>query len=349
MTLYAQWQANGYTIHYDANTGSGSMEDTSATYDQEVTLRVNAFTKTGYTFTGWNTKADGGGISYGDEASVKNLAASGTVTLYAQWTPNKYTVVYDKNGDDKAGITGTTESSAHTYDEAQNLTDNGYERIGYTFIGWNTKSDGTGNSYADKESVKNLTTEPNDTVILYAQWGAKSYVIRYHANGGEGTMSDQTIKYDVPTELRKNTFTKFDHSFGGWALSSNGDAEHNDQQIVVNLLESGILDLYAVWLQDTHTVTFDYNGGTGSPASKQVQAGKAYGVLPEYPVHPTVSVSENEIMSYLFTGWYTESIGGTRVYPSNIVNRTDDHTLYAHWKEAPTNNIIKNMTVPAGL
>lgn len=346
--LYAQWQANGYKVNYDGNGATaGSMSPSEHTYDVEKALTANAYEKTGYIFTGWNTKADGTGKAYANEETVLNLVSAngGEITLYAEWMPITYTVEYNKNGDDKAGITGSTASSTHTYDEAKNLTTNGYERTGYTFIGWNTEPNGSGKSYADAESVMNLTTVHNDTVTLYAQWGAKSYVIRYHANGGEGTMHDQTIKYDVPTILSKNEFTKDDYTFLGWAISESGEEKYIDEQIVVNLKESGIVDLYAVWVQNAHTVTFDYNGGSGSPESKKVLAGKAYGTLPEYPVHPTTTIGENEIMSYLFTGWYTEPSGGTRVYPSDIVTRTDDHTLYAHWKEAPTNNVIKDLVV----
>jgi len=347
ITLYAQWAANTYKVKYDGNgkTG-GSMSPSEHVYDVEKALTENAYTRTGYTFAGWALSSDGK-VKYSDKETVKNLTAepNGEVTLYAQWTPNEYTVVYDKNGDDNAGITGSTANSTHTYDVAKNLTTNGYSRTGYTFIGWNTKADGSGDFYEDRESVMNLTAEPNGKVILYAQWGAKSYVLRYHANGGSGTMADQLIKYDEPTVLSKCTFTKADHSFMGWATTPNGEAKYIDEQIVVNLLESGTMDLYAVWAQDSHTVYFNYNGGSGSPASKQFQNGKPYGQLPEYPVHPTKVVSEKEVMSYLFTGWYTEPTGGTRVYASTIANTTEDHTLYAHWEEAPTNNVIKDIVV----
>lgn len=348
ITLYAQWEANTYTVKYDGNGKTdGSMSPSEHVYDVEKALTKNAYTKTGYTFTGWNTKSDGSGKSYTDEKVVMNLTAEpdGEVTLYAQWTPNNYTVVYDRNGDDNAGITGSTASSTHTYDVAKNLTMNGYSRTGYTFIGWNTQADGKGDSYANGESVMNLTAEPNGKVTLYAQWGAKSYVLRYHANGGIGTMADQVITYDVPTVLTKCAFTMADHSFMGWALIPDGEAKYIDEQTVVNLLESGTLDLYAVWAQDSHTVHFNYNGGTGSPDSKQFQYGKPYGQLPEYPVHPTKVTGENEVMTYLFTGWYTAPTDGTRVYPSDIVNTKEDHTLYAHWEEAPTNNVIKDIVV----
>ena len=88
VTMYVNWVANTYTIKFDGNGGSGSMSNISATYDTNKTLSKNTFTKSGYKFVKWNTKADGSGTSYNDEASVKNLTATnkGTVTLYAQWS-----------------------------------------------------------------------------------------------------------------------------------------------------------------------------------------------------------------------------------------------------------------------
>lgn len=340
VTLYAVWAKNEYTVTFIYNGGTGTPANKSVTYD-EAYGDLPEPTRTGYTFNGWTLAETG--TDYVTSATI--VATAENHNLYAQWTPITYTVVYDKNGDDKAGITGSTANSTHTYDVAKNLTENGYSRVGYTFIGWNTKADGSGDSYANKESVKNLTATNGDTVTLYAQWGAKSYVIRFHANGGSGTMADQTIKYDVPTNLSANNFAKADYSFMGWALTSNGEVKYIDKQTVVNVLESGTLDLYAIWAQDTHTVNFDYNGGSGSPSSKQFLNGHAYGQLPEYPVHPTVAQGESHVLNYLFTGWYTAASGGTRVYPETIANSTSDHTLYAHWQPAPTNNVIKNMVV----
>ena len=88
VTLYAQWRANTYTIHFDGNTAdSGSMTDQSMTYDQAASLTANGYSKTGYTFIGWNTQPDGGGTAYTDGQTVSNLTSEegGTVTLYAQW------------------------------------------------------------------------------------------------------------------------------------------------------------------------------------------------------------------------------------------------------------------------
>jgi uncharacterized repeat protein (TIGR02543 family) len=66
------------------------MSKTSCKYDQKKTLKKNAYKKSGYTFVGWNTKKDGSGTSYKNQAEVKNLAKKGgkTITLYAQWKKN---------------------------------------------------------------------------------------------------------------------------------------------------------------------------------------------------------------------------------------------------------------------
>lgn len=346
ITLYAKWKQMDFMLSFD--TQAANVQNPA---DKKVTFELPygelpTVTRTGYIFNGWALNADGT-----DPITAESVVAiASDHTAYAQWTPITYTVKYNSNvNPDDTSITqptGSTADSIHTYDVSQKLTENGYSRTGYTFTGWNTRPDGTGEDYSNGQTVLNLTSEPNGTVTLYAQWGVKSYVIRYHANGGNGTMQDQVIKYDAPTVLSKNLFTKDDHSFMGWALTPNGEVKYIDEQIVVNLLESGTLDLYAVWAQDSHTVYFNYNGGTGSPASKQFQYGKAYGQLPEYPVHPTEKVEgTDKVRTYLFTGWYTAPTGGTRVYPSDIANTTQDHTLYAQWQEAPSNQVITNMVV----
>ncbi|MBQ1551750.1 MAG: InlB B-repeat-containing protein, partial [Bacilli bacterium] len=95
----AIWEVNNYEIVFDKNSNdaTGTMSNQSMTYDESKTLTTNAFTRDGYTFVGWNTKADGTGTAYLDGASVSNVASSGTVTLYAQWAAISYTVTLDSN------------------------------------------------------------------------------------------------------------------------------------------------------------------------------------------------------------------------------------------------------------
>lgn len=202
-------------------------------------------------------------------------------------------------------------------------------REGYTFTGW-----------ALEKAGREIITENNIVSVdgehtLYAQWNAKSYTIRYNANGGTGSMIDQTIKYDAIVSLSKNTFVKDGYKFLGWSTSVDGEKAYNDMDSVVNLKLDGVVDLYALWAIDSYTVTFDYNGGTGSTQSMQVIYDNTYGALPEYPY----------LQDNIFTGWYTSKSGGTQVLPSTVVNIREDHTLYAHWEVTQYNDAIKDIVI----
>lgn len=139
-------------------------------------LSKNVFSRKGYAFAGWNTKADGTGITYSDGQKVvrikdltENPDGTYSVTLYAQWTPDKYTVRYHANGG-----TGQMTDQEMTYGTEKPLIAKGFTRDGYEFTGWNTKADGSGIAYGDKEVVKDLNSENGGTVDLYAQWSKGS-------------------------------------------------------------------------------------------------------------------------------------------------------------------------------
>src|SRR6185437_8802619 len=97
-------------------------------------LTTNAFTRTGYTFAGWNTAANGSGTAYADAASYPFTADA---TMYAQWTaiPTK-TVTFNNNG-------GAGSMANEVNNVSTPLTSNSFTRAGYTFAGWNTAANGT--------------------------------------------------------------------------------------------------------------------------------------------------------------------------------------------------------------
>ena len=90
VALYAVWKPCSYKIKFDRNGGKGTMKTLSATYDKNVTLTANAFTKAKYKFAGW-AKTKNGKVAYKNKAKVKNLTATNgkTVTLYAVWKKAK--------------------------------------------------------------------------------------------------------------------------------------------------------------------------------------------------------------------------------------------------------------------
>ena len=135
-TFTAQWTANQYTVKFDANGGDGSISNQAFTYDVPQALTANTFTRTGYTFAGWNTAADGSGTAYSDGQEVSNLTAvsGGTVTLYAQWTANTYTVTVETSGN------GTATASPASATMGTEITLTATPRSGCHFVRWDVVS-----------------------------------------------------------------------------------------------------------------------------------------------------------------------------------------------------------------
>ncbi len=164
---------------------------------------------------------------------------------YCAYRAPKYTVKFNANGG-----TGTMADQNFVYSFEQALTANTFTKTGYTFKGWVT-ADGT-NEYADGANVKNLTDTDGANVNLYAVWEANQYTVTFDANGGNGTMANQTFVYDAAAQpLSANTFTKTGYTFMGWATTANGAVAYADNASVSNLATSGNVTLYAVWVPNT--------------------------------------------------------------------------------------------------
>ena len=269
--LKAVWETEpvNYTLSYNANGGSGSMSSQTVTEGQAAKLKTNTFTKTGYYFTGWNTKANGSGTSYSDGAYATFY---GNTTLYAQW--QKYAdpvITFDKNDG-----SGTTATQTVPYGESATLNTNSFTRTGYTFTGWNMKADGSGTAYGDRASIS-----PSSNVTLYAQWQLNTYSFSFDANGGTGSMSGGSAAYGESFQLPGNTFARPKYTFTGWNTKANGTGTAYADNASLTLTED--TTLYAQWtlitdytvlLPDGDNITVDPETKIGS-AQIGIQAGSA--------------------------------------------------------------------------
>ena len=222
-----------YSLSFDSNGGSGSMGSITVTEGQSTRLPNNSFTREGYYFTGWNTRAAGGGTSYSDGAYATFY---GNTILYAQWQKYADHVVsfYKNDG------SGESRSQTIAYGQSGKLEANSFTREGYSFTGWNTKADGSGTSYGDGETVT-----PGGNMELYAQWNAESYTLSFDPNGGSGEMAAETVTYGVATRLPENSFTREKYSFTGWNTRADGSGTSYGDRETVSFTEDTVL--YAQW------------------------------------------------------------------------------------------------------
>ena len=331
VTVTAQFAPITYTVEFSANGGSGDgMASMTFTYDAPQALTANTFTRTGYTFAGWTTNSEGTQAEYTDGQSVSNLTtqANATVTLYAVWTTNAYTVKFNANGGQ-----GTMADQTFAYGTSQALTANTFTRTGYTFAGWTTNSEGTQAEYTDGQSVSNLTTQANATVTLYAVWTTNAYTVKFNANGGQGTMADQTFAYGTSQTLTRNAFTYAGHIFEGWATSQDGDVEYEDEESVLNLTAeaNGSVTLYAVWMANQITVNFHYNYTTEAQTiSVTIAYNSEMGDDADWATSTqTIASSRN---GYECTAWNTQADGeGTAYTADTVLRSTETVDLYAQW------------------
>ncbi len=317
VTLYAIWTPYKHTVAYNANGGTGAPASQTKTADVQLNLSTIKPTRTGYTFVKWNTKADGSGTSYNPGANYTPDQNGGTVTLYAIWTANTYTVSYNANGG-----SGAPSSQTKTYGKSLTLSSTKPTRTGYTFVKWNTKADGSGTSYS-----AGGTYTANSGATLYAIWTANTYTVTYNANGGSGAPSSQTKTYGKSLTLSSTKPTRTGYTFVKWNTKADGSG--TSYSAGGTYTANSDVVLYAIWsTSNTYTITYNSNGGTGTPPTQIVVADTTGNFSAKLSsIKPTRT-------GYTFVNWNTKADGtGTSYSPgdSYVIKNSGNITLYAIW------------------
>ncbi len=299
--IYCVWKAKTYTISYNVGGGSGAPEAQSKTHGTNLTLSSTVPTWAGHTFSSWNTAADGTGTSFspGDTFTI-----DADTVLYAIWVADTFSVTFNANGG-----SGAPAAQTKTYGETLVLSSTVPTRTNYDFVEWNTASDGTGTSYQPGGEYS-----ANAALTLYAIWQATVYTVTYDANG-HGTAPAAQTKDPGDTVTVAAAISAPGCSFVEWNTKPDmtgtsydpGDTYSADADVT----------LYAIWLVGVYTVTFDADGGTVTPATKQVLYGSKYGTLPT-----PAKTGET------FYGWF---LGDLLITENSIVDLDDDATLKAAW------------------
>lgn len=252
ITLTAKWIAR-YTVSYNGNGHNSGTAPATVTVDSggSTTAAANPFTKTGSTFTGWNTAANGSGTSYAAGATISNITSN--ITLYAQWQGNP-TISFNANkptGAGSANVAGTPSSTTVTYNTAYTLPTSTPTLKGYTFAGW--KKDNAGTAINAGGSAGNITAN----TTFYAQWTEKTgySVSFYDAFGasGDGTQvgTTQSGKKWTDNITLPTTPSKTGYNFAGWYLTKDTNGNGNTGQMTTAM---AVRDIWAIQsIADTTT------------------------------------------------------------------------------------------------
>lgn len=246
-TLYAVWKPDEYTVKYDPNGGSGEPASQIKYHGTTLTLSSDKPARTGYTFQSWNTVREGTGTSYAPGASYTTNTG---VTLYAQWTANKYKV-------DCEGATITV-----TYDEPYGALPVPH-KDGYTFETW-ALEDGT------PINASSIVKTAADHRLISA-WTPNRYIVEYTDTV---TTIERPIIMDQPWNAEGALFSKPGYHQVEWETDSGYTVEFGSEQRTW-----GNQLLYAVFSPNEYTITFDSDGGTSFP-DKHVYYNSKVGTLP---------------------------------------------------------------------
>lgn len=288
LVLIAEWEPIIYPIHYEGveNTDMEGGRSSYTIETEQFTLSIPK--KTGYTFNGWT----GTGLSEATQLVAVEKGSFGERTYTANWTANQYTVYFWPNGGN-----GSMENQVFSYDETGELTPNSFVSEHYNFVGWNTKTDGTGESYADGQEVSNLAT--GGAINLYAQWKLKNYTVTFKDYNGTVLMEQSVVAFGE-AEAPQVTLTRTGYTFAGW----DGEFDYI----------TGDTTVTAVYQANTYqfivATDYDYQVGTESIGTASI-GGNTTGT---FTYDDTYTITANPGSTYDYAGF---TVNG-KTYDSSI-------------------------------
>lgn len=299
-TLYACWAGNAQTLTYHGNgaTGGNTAAQSGKTGD-ELTTNANGFTRDGYTFVRWDTAKDGSGTAYGEGkngVSQYVMKPAGN-DLYAIWKANPATIQYRN---DWPNTTGSTPDTTGNTGDTVTISQNSFDRPGYTFTGWSTSKRGDPSlNPGDKH-----TLEPGTTTV-WAQWKANPAHLVYNSNIGSIGSETKTVDgvVDQTVKTLGNPFDRPGYTFSGWNTQADGKGKAYDPGADYTLTANdkstpkNTSVLYAQWTINKVTLKFDPNGGVGGYPSINTDAFGSV-TIPKDAKEPKVTRP-----GFRFTGW----------------------------------------------
>ena len=307
-SVYAHW-VQAPTVEVRFNAEGGTVEPDVLYYEADVPYgSFPVPTREHYIFTGWYS-VEGRAVREAD------VVPSADHQFFAQWRPCTYVLRYHSNN----GV-DQTHDQTFRYGDTVPLWSGNFTCANCTFAGWSLTPGGEA-VYGNGSVLTDVATIEDGVMHLWACWSGNCYAVRFDSHGGEGIVPNQTFVIGVAQPLSRNAFVRTGFVFGGWARSTDTDADYADGETVKDLTteKNATVILYAVWVRSSGNslVTFETNDGELENKEVEYVAQRPYGKLP-------VPVREG----YAFVAWKTRE--GEVVTETSVVPQTDV-TLYATW------------------
>jgi uncharacterized repeat protein (TIGR02543 family) len=315
VTLSAVWTPISYTITYNANSGDSTPTQASLTIGQTFIL-ANAITRApsggiSYQFAGWDN-----GTTIFQAGEVITIGTA-NLSYTAVWV-QLYEVTYVNNGGSFTGSDSQydTECTSNLCTNNQAITLNAAPtRAGYEFAGWEDQS-GVAVTDTNTGTTGIQTTVTSTRFIFSANWTAVSYTVTYASSGSTApTQASLTIGQSF---VVASAVTRTGYSFNGYS-----DGTRTYLPGATYVVGSSNVTLTALWIADVYTVSYDWNGSTGTATSAST-----YTVGTSSDISLPV-VGNQAKTNYSFDGW-SLTRNGTKLSGSTYVP-TSSVTLYARW------------------
>ncbi|MBR4742608.1 MAG: InlB B-repeat-containing protein, partial [Oscillospiraceae bacterium] len=275
-TRYAKFTPITYTISYVLNGGTNAETNPTSYTIESTDIVLAGATKEGYTFGGWYSDPE-----MTNQVTTIPTGSTGDMTLYAKWSTDAYSIVYDLAGGKLAdGVTNPT-----TYDvTTETFTLVNPTKEGYEFTGW------TGTDLTEASMAVTVAKGSTGDREYTATWTPITYAITYRLNGGtlpegQSNPASYTIESDAITLINP---TKTGYTFDGW---EGPDLAEATVTVTIPKGSVGDREYEAIWTVNQYTITFDTAGGS---AVEPITA--AYGSAITAPDDPTKE-------GYTFKGW----------------------------------------------
>ena len=324
-TLYAVCKANSYTVSYNSNGGSGTMTNDTATYNSNFITKKNTFTKTGYTFNGWNEKADGTGTVWGlttsgvyESGKTWKWTYAKNITLYAQWKANtntKYIVkhckqkldgTYSTEADDTENLTGTTGASVSP---AVKDVKNNSNYIGFT-----------------APSVQTVTIAADGSTVVTYKYTRNKYTFTLGSATGVSTSgSTASGSYYYGSTITLKATASSGYTWSKWTSSNTSLVGNQTTANTTFTMPAGNITMTPSVTVNSYTVTYDATTNGGSTA-KQTASTK---------YKTSVDLTKKaEKTGYEFVGWNTNKDATSAL--ASYEMPANDVTLYAIYSKTLT-------------